>query len=238
MTRTRYVATGIIEADIYLTDLNGDKLPRNHLLVITQADTDEPEVGSESLYATDIVIAVIDTRTCFCQPTPDWDQVLSSHGWQRSDGSLWVENGRCFQAEVAADDATRVPPPVIYHDGEPLPLFVKAAEAREAGASVEHTVDAVAWAAAQLAPLDSYGLTWKELHERVDDAAHAAAASAAGAVGATVDTATGRNAQLIVAAAIDAAYEVLEGAPSFCRTCDGIAVTVCQGQPVCRNTGH
>ncbi|MFI6317378.1 hypothetical protein ACIBG8_07655 [Nonomuraea sp. NPDC050556] len=237
MTHTRYVATGIIEADTFLTDLNGDKLPRNYLLVITQADTDEPEVSSDSLYATDMVIAVIDTHTCYCQPTPDWDQVLASHGWKRPDDAHWVESDGCFQTEVAADDATQVPPPVIYDAGEPLPLYVKAAEAREAGASVEHIIDAVAWAAAQDAHLDSYGLTWDELHDRVEDAAHDAAAIAAGALGLTADETTGRDAQLIVAAAIDAAYEVLEEKPAFCRTCDKVATGMFEGQPVC-SSGH
>lgn len=238
MTGTRYVATGIIEPDTYLTDLNGDKLPHNYLLVITQADTDEPKVGSDALYATDMVIAVIDTRTCFCQLTPDWDQVLAGHGWTRRSDARWEKDGGCFHAEVVAHDPTQVPPPVAYCDGEPLQLYVKAAEARAAGASVEYIIDAVVWAAAEGADLYRYALTWTELYHRIEDTAHDAAATVAGSLDTTVGTAAGRDAQLIVSAAIDAAYELLEADPAFCRTCDGIAVFVSQGQPVCRNAGH
>ncbi|MFI6813178.1 hypothetical protein ACIBG7_12240 [Nonomuraea sp. NPDC050328] len=238
MTLTRYVATGIVTPHTFLTNLNGEKLPENYLIVITQADTDEPEVDSRSLFASEMVVAIIDTLTCYCQATPDWDQVLAAHGWKRPGNATWGKSGGCFHTEVVADSPEQVPPPVEYHDGQPLPLYVKAAEARAAGACTEYIIDAVAWAAAESANLDRYAVTWTELYHRIEDAAHDAAAVAAGSLNTTVGTATGRDAQLIVSAAIDATHELLEAEPASCRTCDGIAVSVSQGQPVCRNTGH
>ncbi|MBB5081279.1 hypothetical protein [Nonomuraea endophytica] len=238
MPQTRYVATGIVEPNTFLADLDGEKLHEHYLVVITQADTDEPETDSQSLFASEMVVAVLDTLTCLCRPIPDWDQFLAGHGWKRPGNATWEKSGGCFHTEVVADDPAQVPPPVEYEAGEPLPLYVKAAEARAAGTCTEYIIDAVAWAAAESANLDRYALTWTELYHRIEDSAHDAAAIAAGSLNTTVGTATGRDAQLIVSAAIDATYELLAAEPASCRTCDGIAVSVSQGQPVCRNTGH
>ncbi|WP_329431046.1 hypothetical protein OG339_48665 (plasmid) [Streptosporangium sp. NBC_01495] len=101
-----YIATAILQPNVYRVNVNGLPLPPHYLIVITIGEHTENWMG-----AGDEVITIIDTGIPFTTAAPTWDEHLPA-GWAHLPGATWEDQSVCVQAQVIPSN--EVPTALTY----------------------------------------------------------------------------------------------------------------------------